>query len=109
VTIEEIMTTAGLSWRYVDTASQANLTYRGDREATADEATLYTEDGAALVVMRRTPEMRASGRLVHLGFWSPHHSELLDAAALARVPTVFEVAELDVELLLDIETESVRS
>jgi hypothetical protein len=102
MTDEEMMTTAGLTWRYIDSATQADHTDNPDREDVADEATLYTEDGAVLVTMQL---MTVNGYRIS---WFPMHSELLDATALRRVRTVHAPSALDIGELLDIETEAAR-
>lgn len=97
---------AGLNWRYIDSRTQADLTDDPHRETFADEATLFAEDGTAMVVMRRSPAMLTSGGGILPTHWWACHSELLDAPTLARVPHVERIADLDVGLLLDLELES---
>ena len=102
----EIMTAADLTWRYVG-PGQENLTYHPDRDTLAAWAELYTEDGALLLAMSRVPE-----QLYPAGDetprWYPNHSELLTHAALGSIPTVVSIDELDMHLILDLETEDAR-
>lgn len=98
MTNEETVTAAGLRWQYIATATQTDLTTHPAGEQLADHAYLYTEDDAALVVLVRMA-----------GAWVPLHSELLAVEQLAAIPEVERVADLDVGLLLDAETDSLRS
>lgn len=96
----EIMAAADLTWRFVGPA-QENLTYHPERNALAAWAELYTEDGALLLAMVRQDGMTGS-------WWIPERSELLTGAALRQVPYAETIEQLDIRVVLDLETEDAR-
>jgi hypothetical protein len=101
----EILTRAGMSWLYVG-PRQENLTHDPERETLAVWAELYTEDGVLLVAMRRVPGYE--DHAAPSAFWYGHHSELLSCAALDSIPYVPTIGELDLHVILDLETEDAR-
>jgi hypothetical protein len=105
---EQDIDAAGLTWRYVDKTTQADITRDPHRETFADEATLYTEDGRALIVMRRSPAMLTSAGGTLPSHWYPFHSELLGRTVLDKVPYVERIELFDVGALLDLELDSVH-
>lgn len=99
----ELLTAADMAWIYVG-PGQENLTHDPERETQAAWAELYTEAGELLVAMNRVAErLCVSGD--GMPRWYPHHSELLSHDALSSIPTVAAVAELDLHMILDLETE----
>lgn len=106
MTNADLLEAADLSWRFIG-PGQENLTHDPDRERYAEYAELYTEDGALLLAMKRLPEWRtATG--VCPAVWGPHHSEVLSARAMARAPYAETIEQLDLHLILDLETEDAR-
>jgi hypothetical protein len=84
----EMLMAAGLAWRYYD------LQHEQTAPQEADEARLVTEDGEAMLILRREGQA---------GMWLPVDSDTLTADALARVPVVTHPDEIDPGLMLDLE------
>jgi hypothetical protein len=97
----EMLTAADMAWIYVG-PGQENLTHHAERETQAAWAELYTEAGELLLAMSRRDSLAST-------FWGPDRSELLTREALAQVPYVQTITELDLHMILDLETDAWRA